>query len=143
MMIEGDPVPLQKSADGVPILPSVKSDLGQLTEGVQTALVRINELPLEELIANASDTVAQAQQLLADFNALGLAAKVDGTFGSVDGAVEEYAKLATAVGADISRLSKQVKSLVATADESIEGIAPDSPLSESVEKKPEEFLFGK
>jgi len=162
--IEGDPAPLKKSADGVPILPSVKSDLGQLTEGVQTALAGINELPLEELVTNASDTVAQAQQLLADFNGLGLAARVNGTFGSVDGAVEEYAKLATTVGTDISRLTEKVKLFIATADESIEGIAPDSPLyynmlntlkdlqqaargveafSESVEKKPEEFLFGK
>ena len=131
---------------------------------MQTALAGINELPLEELVTNASDTVAQAQQLLADFNGLGLAARVNGTFGSVDGAVEEYAKLATTVGTDISRLTEKVKLFIATADESIEGIAPDSPLyynmlntlkdlqqaargveafSESVEKKPEEFLFGK
>ena len=162
--IEGDPVALQKNDDGLPVLPSVKSDLGQLTEGVQTALTRINELPLDDLFANASDTVFQAQQLLADINGLGLAGKIDGTFGSVDGAVQEYSKLATTVGLDFNRLSEQLKLLVATADESIEGIAPDSPLyynmlnalrdfqqasrsvqalSESVEKKPEEFIFGK
>ena len=162
--IEGDPVALQKNDDGLPVLPSVKSDLGQLTEGVQTALTRINELPLDDLFANASDTVFQAQQLLADINGLGLAGKIDGTFGSVDGAVQEYSKLATTVGLDFNRLTEQLKLLVATADESIEGIAPDSPLyynmlnalrdfqqasrsvqalSESVEKKPEEFIFGK
>jgi len=162
--IEGVPAPLQKNADGVPVLPSVKSDLGQVTEGVQTALTRINELPLEELMANVTDTVAQVQQLLTGFNALGLAGRIDGTFGSVDGAVQEYTKLATTLSKDISSLSKQVNAFVATADESIEGIAPDSPLyynmlntlkdlqqaarsvqavSDSVEKKPEEFLFGK
>ena len=148
----------------MPVLPSVKSDLGQVTEGVQTALTRINELPLEELMANVTDTVAQVQQLLTGFNALGLAGRIDGTFGSVDGAVQEYTKLATTLSKDISSLSKQVNAFVATADESIEGIAPDSPLyynmlntlkdlqqaarsvqavSDSVEKKPEEFLFGK
>ena len=162
--IEGVPAPLQRNADGVPVLPSVKSDLGQVTEGVQTALTRINELPLEELMANVTDTVAQVQQLLTGFNALGLAGRIDGTFGSVDGAVQEYTKLATTLSKDISSLSKQVNAFVATADESIEGIAPDSPLyynmlntlkdlqqaarsvqavSDSVEKKPEEFLFGK
>ena len=162
--IEGVPAPLQRNADGLPVLPSVKSDLGQVTEGVQTALTRINELPLEELMANVTDTVAQVQQLLTGFNALGLAGRIDGTFGSVDGAVQEYTKLATTLSKDISSLSKQVNAFVATADESIEGIAPDSPLyynmlntlkdlqqaarsvqavSDSVEKKPEEFLFGK
>jgi len=162
--VEGIAAPLQKDAGGVTVLPSVKSDLDQVTEGVQTALVKINALPLEELIANASATVAQAQQLLTDVNALGLAGRIDGTIGSADGAIQEYAKLATGVRSDINRLTRQMKTLVATADESFEGIAPDSPLyynllntlkdlqqasravlavSESVEKKPEEFLFGK
>lgn len=162
--VEGNAAPLQKNADGVTVLPSVKSDLDQVTEGVQTALVKINALPLEELITDASATVSQAQQLLADFNALGLAGRIDGTIGSADGAIQQYAKLATGVRGDINRLTKQMKTLVATADESFEGIAPDSPLyynllntlkdlqqasravlavSESVEKKPEEFLFGK
>ena len=162
--IEGDPAPLRKNADGVPVLPSVKSDLGQVTEGVQTALSRINELPLEDLIVNAADTVAQAQKLLADFNTLSLAGRIDGTIGSVDSAVKDFATLATTVGSDINNLSGQLKSFVATAGESVEGIAPDSPLyynmlntlrdlqqasravlalSESVEKKPEELLFGK
>lgn len=162
--VEGNAAPLQKNADGVTVLPSVKSDLDQVTEGVQTALVKINALPLEELITDASATVSQAQQLLADFNALGLAGRIDGTIGSADGAIQQYAKLASGVRGDINRLTKQMKTLVATADESFEGIAPDSPLyynllntlkdlqqasravlavSESVEKKPEEFLFGK
>jgi len=64
----------------------------------------------------------------------------------------------------MNSLTSQMGKFVSTADESIEGIAPDSPLyynllntlkdlqraaravlafSESVEKKPEEFLFGK
>ncbi len=155
---------LAKNAEGVSILPSVKSDLAQVTEGVQSALVKINSLPLEELISNASGTVAQAQQLLADFNQLALPAQINGTIGSADGAIQEYAKLATGMRKEINKLTKQMTRLVATADESMEGIAPDSPLyynllntlrdlqqaaravlavSESVEKKPEEFLFGK
>ncbi len=161
---EGLDKPLEKDSEGVSILPSVKSDLAQVTEGVQSALVKINALPIEELLINSSDTVAQAQQLLAGFNQLSLPARIDGTIGSADGAIQEYAKLATGMQKEINRLTRQMKGLVATADESFEGIAPDSPLyynllntlrdlqqaaravlavSESVEKKPEEFLFGK
>ena len=156
--------PLKKNADGVPVLPSIKSDLDAVTDGVQRALVKLNELPLEELINNTSDTVIQAQQLLADFNRLGFAARLDGTLGSADGAVKEYASLAAGMRTELSQLTTQMKSFVATADESVEGIAPDSPLyynllttlkdlqhaarsvlalSDSVEKKPEVFLFGK
>ena len=162
--IEGSPAPLGENAEGIPILPSVKSDLDQVTEGVQSALTKINELPLEELIGNASETVAQAQLLLTEFNKLGFVGKIDNTIGGADGAIGEFAGLAIAMRKDISRLTGQMKTLVATADESFEGIAPDSPLyynllntlkdlqqaaravlavSESVEKKPEEFLFGK
>lgn len=162
--VEGTPAKLGENADGIPILPSIKSDLEQVTEGVQSALTKINELPLEDLITKASETVTQAERLLADFNAMGFAGRVDSTMGSADGAIEEYANLATGMRADLNRLTDQMKTLVATADESFEGIAPDSPLyynllntlkdmqqaaravlavSESVEKKPEEFLFGK
>ena len=162
--VEGEAAALTKNADGIPVLPSIKSDLDQVTDGVQLALAKINRLPLDELVGNASATISQAQQLLADFNTLGLAARIDGTIGSADGAIQDYAKLAQGLRGDLGRLTKEMKSLVATADESFEGIAPDSPLyynllntlkdlqqaaravlavSESVEKKPEEFLFGK
>jgi len=158
------PQELARNADGVPILPSIKSDLEQVTDGVQQAIATINELPLEQLIADASSTVTEAKQLLADFNQLKFAAKLNGTVGTANVAIDEYAKLAKGMRGDISRLSKDLNTLVDTAGESIEGIAPDSPLyynllntfkdvqqaaravlavSESVEKKPEEFLFGK
>ncbi len=162
--MEGTPAPLGETAEGIPILPSVKSDLDQVTEGVKSALAKINELPLEDLIVNASETIAQAQQLVADFNAIGFAGKIDSTMGSADGAIQEFASLASGMRVDLNRLTGQMNTLLATADESFEGIAPDSPLyynllntlrdlqqaaravlavSESVEKKPEEFLFGK
>ena len=155
---------LEKNADGVVVLPSIKSDLERVTEGVQDALVKINELPLEDLITSATVTISQAQQLLADVNQLGVASRLDSTFGAADGALSEYANLAAVIGKEMNSLTSQMGKFVSTADESIEGIAPDSPLyynllntlkdlqqaaravlafSESVEKKPEEFLFGK
>ena len=155
---------LEKNADGVVVLPSIKSDLERVTEGVQDALVKINELPLEDLITSATVTISQAQQLLADVNQLGIASRLDSTFGAADGALSEYANLAAVIGKEMNSLTSQMGKFVSTADESIEGIAPDSPLyynllntlkdlqqaaravlafSESVEKKPEEFLFGK
>jgi len=161
---EGEVGELAKNAEGIAILPSVKSDLEQVTEGVQSALVKINALPLEELLTSASDTITQAQQLLTDFNQLGVAARIEGTIGTADGALREYAKLATGMRGEISNLTTQMQQFVGAAGESFEGIAPDSPLyynllntlrdlqqaaravlavSESVEKKPEEFLFGK
>lgn len=162
--IEGDAAPLAIDADGIPILPSVQSDVEQVIAGVRGALAKINELPVEELLATANDTVTQAQQLLTDFNAIGVAGKIGGTIGTADQAIQEYAILASRLQTDLDGLLGQVNTFVATADESIEGIAPDSPLyynllntlrdmqqaaravlavSESVEKKPEEFLFGK
>ena len=161
---DGLTTPLDKNADGVAVLPSIKSDLEQVTEGVQDALVKINELPLEDMIASASATISQAQQLLADFNQLGVASRIENTMGAADGALQEYAKLANGLGREINSLTKQMGQFVAGAGESFEGIAPDSPLyynllntlkdlqqaaravlavSESVEKKPEELLFGK
>ena len=155
---------LEKNADGVVVLPSIKSDLERVTEGVQDALVKINELPLEDLITSATVTISQAQQLLADVNQLGVASRLDSTFGAADVALSEYANLAAVIGKEMNSLTSQMGKFVSTADESIEGIAPDSPLyynllntlkdlqqaaravlafSESVEKKPEEFLFGK
>ncbi len=157
-------VPLALNEDDIPILPSVKSDLDQVTEGVQQALAKINQLPLEDLVLNASATIAEAKQLVTDINALGFAGRVDSTIGSADVAVKEFAKLASGMRTDLNQLTGQMQVLVNTADESFEGIAPDSPLyynllntlrdlqqaaravlavSESVEKKPEEFLFGK
>ena len=155
---------LEKNADGVVVLPSIKSDLERVTEGVQDALVKINDLPLEDLITSATVTITQAQQLLADVNQLGVASRLDSTFGAADVALSEYANLAAVIGKEMNSLTSQMGKFVSTADESIEGIAPDSPLyynllntlkdlqqaaravlafSESVEKKPEEFLFGK
>ena len=162
--IDGTPEPLGTNPEGITVLPSIKSDLDQVTEGAQLALSKINELPLEELIVAASDTISQAQQMLADFNALGFAGKIDNTMGTADDAMQDFAKLASGMRKDLTSLTGQMQTLVDTADESFEGIAPDSPLyynllntlkdlqqaaravlavSESVEKKPEEFLFGK
>ena len=115
-------------------------------------------------MTNANSAVASANKLLTQFEVAGLATRIDGAIGSADAAIEQYAKLARGARNELSQLSSQLQRFVATADESMQGIAPDSPLyynllntlrdvqaasravlavSESVEKKPEEFLFGK
>lgn len=156
--------PLVTNNDGVTIMPSVPSDIDQVTEGVQQALAKINALPLQELIVNANDTVARAGALLQQFEQVALAAKIDSVIGSADTAIDQYARLAKGARQELDNVSSQLQRFVTAAGDSMEGIAPDSPLyynllntlrdvqaasravlavSESVEKKPEEFLFGK
>lgn len=153
-----------KNEDGVTIIPSVPSDIEQVTEGVTQALAMLNSLPLEDLIANANSTVTRAESLLTQFEQAGLAAQLTGTIETADRAIVQYAQLAVAAKGELSRLSDQLQRFVSTAGDSMAGIAPDSPLyynllntlrdvqaasravlavSESVEKKPEIFLFGK
>lgn len=162
--IYDDPGPLVKNNEGVYIMPSVPSTLDQLTDGVQSALAKINALPLQSLIENAGSAVEHANNILSRFDELELAGRLGGTIDSADGAIKEYAKLASNTRREVKKLADQLQQFAATADESMAGIAPDSPLyynllntlkdvqamsravlmvSESVEKKPEEFLFGK
>ncbi len=161
---EGISGPLTQNSEGISIMPSVASDLDQVTDGVQKALAKINALPLQELFENANSAVARANTLLGQFDDLALPERVDRTFDSADSAIVEYATLGKNLRRELTSLSAQMSEFVATADESMAGIAPDSPLyynllntlkdlqaasravlavSESVEKKPEEFLFGK
>lgn len=156
--------PLSRDADGVYIMPSEPSDLDQVTEGVENALAKINALPLEELLVNGNSTIERANRILAQFEEIQLASKIDGAIGSADRAIDQYARLASGARKELNQLSTQLQRFVSTAGDSMEGIAPDSPLyynllntlrdvqaasravlavSESVEKKPEEFLFGK
>ncbi len=156
--------PLVKNQQGITIIPSVPSDLTQVTEGVTQALAKINALPLEALLTNATSTVARAESLLNQFEQAGLAGQLSGTIGSADKAIGQYTKLATSALTELNNISSQLQRFVNAAGDSMEGIAPDSPLyynllntlkdvqaasravlavSESVEKKPEIFLFGK
>ncbi len=156
--------PLVKNNNGITIMPSVPSDIDQVTEGVQQALAKINALPLQDLVENANSTVARAGALLQQFEQVGLAGRIDSAIGSADSAIDQYARLAKSARQELNSLSSQLERFVTAAGDSMEGIAPDSPLyynllntlrdvqaasravlavSESVEKKPEEFLFGK
>jgi len=156
--------PLTRDAEGIAIMPSIDSDLTQVTDGVKDALSMINALPLPELLDNANSAVAQVDKLVTQFEQIQLASKVDGAIGSADDAIKKYEALAESTRFELGRVAKQLRGFVATANESVAGIAPDSPLyynllntlrdlqaasravlavSESVEKKPEEFLFGK
>ncbi len=156
--------PLVKNNNGITIMPSVPSDIDQVTEGVQQALAKINALPLQDLVENANATVARAGALLQQFEQVGLAGRIDSAIGSADSAIDQYARLAKSARQELNSLSSQLERFVTAAGDSMEGIAPDSPLyynllntlrdvqaasravlavSESVEKKPEEFLFGK
>lgn len=161
---DGVPGALVKNSEGVTVIPSVPSDLDKITEGVTEAIAKINALPLEDLMVNANNTVLRAEQLLSQFEQAGLPNQLSGTIGSADKAINQYTLLATSALRELNSLSSQLQRFVNAAGDSMEGIAPDSPLyynllntlkdvqaasravlavSESVEKKPEIFLFGK
>ncbi|OED36789.1 hypothetical protein AB833_25595 [Chromatiales bacterium (ex Bugula neritina AB1)] len=156
--------PLAKNSKGVSIMPSVGSDLNQVTKGVQEVLAKVNALPIQELVENANSAVSRANVLLGQFEQLALPKRLDNTIGSADSALAEYTKLGKSMQDELTALASQMREFADTADSSMAGIAPDSPLyynllntlkdiqaaaravlavSESVEKKPEEFLFGK
>lgn len=155
---------LAKNEDGITIIPSVPSEFEQVAEGVTEALAMLNSLPLEDLIVNVNNTVARTESLLTQFERAGLANQLTATIDTADNAIVQYTQLAVAAQNELDRLSRQLQRLAATAGDSMAGIAPDSPLyynllntlrdvqaasravlavSESVEKKPEIFLFGK
>jgi len=150
--------------EGTPIMPSVPSDLQQVTEGVQQALASINELPLQQMAKNAESALARTNALLGQLEVSNIVGKIDNAIGSADSAIGEYGALARKARGELDGLLAVLEQFISTANESMSGIAPDSPLyynllntledvqkaaravlavSESVERKPEEFLFGK
>jgi len=155
---------LEVDSEGTPIMPSVASDLQQVTEGVQQALATINELPLLQIAENAESALVRTNSLLEQLEVSDVVGKIDGAIGSADSAIGEYGALARKARRELDGLLVVLEQFISTANESMAGIAPDSPLyynllntlqdiqsaaravlavSESVERKPEEFLFGK
>jgi paraquat-inducible protein B len=51
--------------DGVPVIPTVPSDIQALTDKVNAFLDKLDKAPIAELIADLRDTVQQADRLLA------------------------------------------------------------------------------
>lgn len=164
MYADDGPQHLASTASGMDILPSVPSDLDQLTEGVQETLAKINALPLQELLLSAVSAIGEADDLLGGFNEQDLPADVDGVVYAADATIKEYWRLASDSRKELDKIADVLEQLLDTSTESVAGIAPDSPLyynvlntlkdiqaaakavqlvSESVERKPEEFLFGK
>lgn len=157
-------IEIEVDSEGTPIMPSVPSDLQQVTEGVQQALATINELPLQQMVANAESALARTDALLAQLQVDNVVGKIDSAIGSADATIDEYGALASDARRELDGLLSVLEQFISTSNEAIAGIAPDSPLyynllntmkdvqsaaravlavSESVERKPEEFLFGK
>jgi len=155
---------LARSESGMPILPSVPSDLDQLTSGVQRVLARVDGLPVQQLFDTSLSVVEQANALLTGLNDAEIAEDIDGAVYAADATFKEYWRLASESRKDLTQLTERLQGLLNVGGESVAGIAPDSPLyynvlntlkdiqsaaravqlvAESVEKKPEEFLFGK
>jgi paraquat-inducible protein B len=164
MYADNGPKHLAKTAEGMDILPSVPSDLDQITEGVQETLAKLNALPLEDLLATAVSALGEADALLGGFNEQDLPGDVDGVMYATDATIKEYWRLASDSRKQLDKVAGVLEGLLDTSTESVAGIAPDSPLyynvlntlkdiqaaakavqlvAESVERKPEEFLFGK
>ncbi len=160
----GEALEIEVDSEGTPIMPSVPSDLRQVTEGVQQALATINELPLQQMAENAESALARTDSLLAQLEVSNVVGKLDNAIGSADSAIDEYGALARKARKELDGLLTVLEQFISTSNESMAGIAPDSPLyynllntlkdvqsaaravlavSESVERKPEEFLFGK
>lgn len=164
-MYDDAPLPaVDFDSEGTPIMPSVPSDLQQVTEGVQQALATINNLPLQQMAENAESALARTDTLLQQLEVSNVVGKIDSAIGSADTAIAEYGALARKARNELDGLLQVLEQFIATSNESMAGIAPDSPLyynllntmkdvqsaaravlavSESVERKPEEFLFGK
>ncbi len=164
MYAEDGPQHLAQTAGGMDILPSVPSDLDQITEGVQQTLAKINALPMQELLVMAVSALGEADALLGGFNEQDLPGDVDGVMYATDATIKEYWRLASDSRKQLDKVAGVLQGLLDTGTESVAGIAPDSPLyynvlntlkdlqaaakavqlvAESVERKPEEFLFGK
>jgi len=155
---------IEVDSEGTPIMPSVPSDLQQVTEGVQQALATINDLPLQQIAENAESALARTNAMLGQLEQNNVVGKLDEAIGSADAAIDEYGALANKARRELDGLLAVLEQFISTSNESMAGIAPDSPLyynllntlkdvqsaaravlavSESVERKPEEFLFGK
>ena len=57
------PAGITRDADGVPVIPSVKSDLPDFTATAQGVLQRVNNLPIEEVMQQAISLMASIQTL--------------------------------------------------------------------------------
>ncbi|EEX08773.1 mammalian cell entry related protein [Ruegeria lacuscaerulensis ITI-1157] len=65
---DADPAEFQRDAEPFPLLPSAPSDLPDFTATAEGALERISNLPIEELISQAVDTLASIEALVSDEN---------------------------------------------------------------------------
>ncbi|GGH37243.1 paraquat-inducible protein B [Cribrihabitans marinus] len=61
---DADPATFQRDSEPLPLVPSVTSDLPDFTATAQGVLERINELPIEDLIEQATAVMASAEALL-------------------------------------------------------------------------------
>ncbi len=116
MLPEGA-APTFMDKDPYPEIPTVATELNQITDKVNVAFERFNALPLEALLSNAVETVASARALVESKGIKAIPNNVNKTLAQVRGTL-----LA------LNDLSTQLKSSLNDMSTVMDGLDTDSPL---------------
>jgi len=100
-----------------PEIPTIPSELNQLTDQVYTALNQFNTLPLAELLHSAQQTIKHANALLSQRDTIRFPGQLNQTLRSVDSTLRE-----------LKNLSTHAAQAITTAQSVLDGVSPYSPL---------------
>lgn len=103
--------------DPYPEIPTIATELNQLTDKAYAALDRLNQLPLEALLANAIKTVAAARALVETPETQAIPGNINKALSQVRGTLVA-----------LNGLSAQLKASLKDASQVMGGVDPDSPL---------------
>ncbi|SLN18225.1 MlaD family protein [Pseudooctadecabacter jejudonensis] len=84
---DADPAEMEMSIGGLPILPTIESDVSDAAASIEGVLNRVNELPIEELLTSAIDFLNSAEALVGNEDLQQTPADIRALVGNINGVV--------------------------------------------------------
>ena len=130
-----------KRFNGYPEIPTISTDLGQITQNFNEILEKVNKLEIEKIVENVDSAVSELRQLLGetDKQIVAVLDGVDKTLAGVDRTLREARKLMQGLDEDsITRYELNV--LFKELQEAARSVRT---LVETIEENPSAVIFGK
>lgn len=114
---DAPPASIDLEADPYPALPTTPSDIEAVTADVETLVSNLANLPLDTLIASATDLLRNTSNIVASAEMKALPAQISASLNSINAATN-----------DLPTMMKALTSASLNADEVLEGLSPDSEI---------------